>query len=93
MDYIPTHSESSHKMWYIIGGTILVVGAVLVARYYYAQSPQPASSATTAVATQPAQPQVDTSVASINADFNQTSDYSAELTADKASSSGAVSAF
>ena len=77
-------------MWYIVVGTVLVVGAVLLARYYSLQEPQ---SSSTATEVQPSSTPVDISVAGINADFNQTSDYSAELTANKASSSQAVSAF
>jgi hypothetical protein len=91
MDYLPMHPRYSNKIWYIVGGTVFVVVAVLVARYYYSQQQSQPSSA--AIQTQTAPTTVDTTVAGITADFNQTSDGSAALTADKATSAQAVSAF
>jgi hypothetical protein len=91
MDYLPMNPASSNKIWHIVGGTVFVVVAVLVARYYYSQQIQSESSEV--IQTQTAPITVDTTVAGITADFNQTSDGSAALTADKAASAQAVSAF
>ena len=87
MDYQSTNQtmeqDSSAKMWWIIGGIVILA----VAGWYFYGSKAPIAG------TQTSQVTADNTTTAIANDFNATPDVGAGLTADQAASAQTVSGF